>query len=103
MLLAGIETQVEDAVRDIRRLVYGLRPPAIDEYGLLRAIQQYATQLSVVAAATGTGRRRRLPRRAARGGRGGGLPDRDGGDDERVAASGARPVRSDFCGRYAHA
>ncbi|HEY1484640.1 MAG TPA: histidine kinase, partial [Micromonosporaceae bacterium] len=49
-LLADIETQVEDAVRDIRRLVYGLRPPAIDEYGLLRAIQQYASQLSVVAA-----------------------------------------------------
>ncbi len=44
-MLATIETQVEDAIRDIRRLVYGLRPPALDEYGLTRALQQYAATL----------------------------------------------------------
>jgi two-component system NarL family sensor kinase len=44
-MLADIETQVEDAVRDIRRLVYGLRPPALDEYGLCRALQQQATKI----------------------------------------------------------
>jgi two-component system NarL family sensor kinase len=44
-MLASIETQVEEAVRDIRRLVYGLRPPALDEYGLSRALQQHAAKI----------------------------------------------------------
>ncbi len=44
-MLSNIETQVEDAVRDIRRLVYGLRPPALDEYGLSRALQHYAAAI----------------------------------------------------------
>ena len=30
---------------DIRRLVYGLRPPALDEFGLARAVQQHANHL----------------------------------------------------------
>ncbi len=58
-LLAAIEGQVEDAVRDIRRLVYGLRPPALDEYGLCRALQHYASRMVVAvtvhAPATGLG------------------------------------------------
>jgi len=52
-MLGGIETQVEEAVRDIRRLVYGLRPPALDEYGLYRAIQQYAANVEGQRAANG--------------------------------------------------
>jgi signal transduction histidine kinase len=44
-MLTGIETQVEEAVRDIRRLVYDLRPPALDQYGLYRALQQYAANV----------------------------------------------------------
>lgn len=44
-LLAGIEGQIEDAVTDIRRLVYGLRPPALDEFGLVRAVQLHATRM----------------------------------------------------------
>jgi signal transduction histidine kinase len=44
-LLASLEAQVEDAVRDIRRLVYGMRPPALDEMGLVRALQQQAQRL----------------------------------------------------------
>jgi signal transduction histidine kinase len=52
-MLGGIEKQVEDAVRDIRRLVYGLRPPALDEYGLYRAIQQYAANVEGQRTAAG--------------------------------------------------
>jgi two-component system NarL family sensor kinase len=44
-LLAGLEKQVEDAVADVRRLVYGLRPPALDEFGLVRALQLHASRL----------------------------------------------------------
>jgi signal transduction histidine kinase len=44
-LLASIENQVEDAVADIRRLVYGLRPPALDEFGLVRALQMHAARV----------------------------------------------------------
>lgn len=32
------------AIADIRRLVYDLRPPALDEFGLQGAIQEYARQ-----------------------------------------------------------
>lgn len=44
-LVAAIETQVEEAIADIRRLVYGLRPPALDEFGLVRALQLHATRI----------------------------------------------------------
>ncbi len=44
-LLGRLEGQVEEAVHDIRRLVYGLRPPALDEVGLVRALQQQAARL----------------------------------------------------------
>jgi signal transduction histidine kinase len=41
-LLRQIERDSAAALEDIRRLVYNLRPPALDELGLLRAIQQDA-------------------------------------------------------------
>ena len=44
-LLETLEAQAEQAVVDIRRVVYGLRPPALDEFGLLRALQLQASQL----------------------------------------------------------
>jgi signal transduction histidine kinase len=44
-LLETLEAQVENAVADVRRVVYGLRPPALDEFGLLRALQLHASQL----------------------------------------------------------
>jgi len=44
-LLDTLEAQVEQAVGDVRRVVYGLRPPALDEFGLLRALQLQASQL----------------------------------------------------------
>jgi len=44
-MLAGLEAQVEEAIADIRRLVYGLRPPALDEFGLVRALQLHAARI----------------------------------------------------------
>jgi signal transduction histidine kinase len=48
-LLDTLEAQVEQAVADIRRVVYGLRPPALDEFGLLRALQLQASQLGTTS------------------------------------------------------
>lgn len=39
-LLAGIVTEAQTAITDIRRLIYGLRPPALDELGLVKALRQ---------------------------------------------------------------
>ena len=43
--LQNLAEQVEESVRDVRRLVYGLRPPALDKFGLSRAIQREAGRL----------------------------------------------------------
>jgi signal transduction histidine kinase len=39
-LLADLKAQTQEAVSDIRRLAYGLRPPALDDLGLVPAIRQ---------------------------------------------------------------
>ena len=44
-MLDALEHQVQDAVADIRRLVYGLRPPTLDEFGLVRAVQLHASRM----------------------------------------------------------
>ncbi len=41
-----LETSIRDAVGGIRRLVYDLRPPVLDEWGLLAAIRDRANQYS---------------------------------------------------------
>ncbi len=41
-LLAHLEDQAQEAVANVRRLVYGLRPPALDDLGLASAIRQQA-------------------------------------------------------------
>ncbi len=41
-LLIELKAQTQTAIADIRRLVYNLRPPALDELGLLSAVQVYA-------------------------------------------------------------
>ena len=41
-LLEEITTQAQEAVTDVRRLVYGLRPPALDDLGLLGALRAQA-------------------------------------------------------------
>ena len=43
-LLADATTHAQEAITDIRRLVYGLRPPALDDLGLLAALQEQLTQ-----------------------------------------------------------
>ena len=43
-LLAELAAQVQDAIADIRRLVYALRPPALDELGLVSALREQAAQ-----------------------------------------------------------
>lgn len=43
LLESSIE-QAQSALADIRRLVYGLRPPALDEFGLVGALEQAAQQ-----------------------------------------------------------
>lgn len=45
-LLRQIEQDNATALEDIRRLVYNLRPPALDELGLLRALQQDVPRLA---------------------------------------------------------
>lgn len=41
-LLEELDDQIVAAVADIRRLVYGLRPPALDDLGLLEALREQA-------------------------------------------------------------
>lgn len=44
-VLESIGDQMQATIADIRRLVYELRPPALDQLGLATALQQYAAQL----------------------------------------------------------
>jgi signal transduction histidine kinase len=44
-LLVALRADAADAVKAIRRLVYGMRPPALDELGLERALRQQALTL----------------------------------------------------------
>lgn len=43
-LLADIAARTESAVTDVRRLVYSLRPPALDDVGLAAALQELGYQ-----------------------------------------------------------
>lgn len=47
-LLGEFKTQTQEAIADVRRLVYGLRPPALDQLGLVGALRERATALSSV-------------------------------------------------------
>jgi signal transduction histidine kinase len=55
-LLADLKAQTQEAVSDVRRLVHGLRPPALDDLGLVSAIRQQASKHGHLAgdAAVGT-------------------------------------------------
>jgi signal transduction histidine kinase len=44
-LLAELRRQTGSVIDEIRRVAYGLRPPALDELGLLAALRQQITQL----------------------------------------------------------
>jgi signal transduction histidine kinase len=41
-LLQQLQDQTQDSVGEVRRLVYGLRPPALDDLGLVAAVRQQA-------------------------------------------------------------
>ena len=44
-LIASSRADLRDAVVEVRRLAHGLRPPALDDLGLLAAVEQQADQL----------------------------------------------------------
>jgi signal transduction histidine kinase len=47
-LLSDLSARAQSAVDDIRRLVYALRPPALDDLGLVDALRQHAAQYAPV-------------------------------------------------------
>ncbi len=50
-LLDQVKAQAQVAIGDVRRLVYDLRPPALDQLGLVGALQQQATQITTAGLA----------------------------------------------------
>jgi signal transduction histidine kinase len=52
-LLVQLGAEIESAVGDIKRLVYNLRPPALDELGLIGAIRAGAAQYSAGTGSSG--------------------------------------------------
>jgi signal transduction histidine kinase len=40
-MMAELKTQMQEALADIRRIAYDLRPPALDELGLVGALKAY--------------------------------------------------------------
>jgi two-component system, NarL family, sensor kinase len=46
-LLARLKLEVQDAIGDIRRIAYDLRPPTLDELGLVAAVREQAARLGV--------------------------------------------------------
>jgi two-component system, NarL family, sensor kinase len=46
-LLAGMRADTTAAIADIRRLVYGLRPPALDDLGLIGSLREQSVRLAV--------------------------------------------------------
>ena len=91
-LLGSLREGLQTAVADVRALVYALRPPALDELGLVPALHEQAARLH--AAATVRGSRSTDPTSCRPAGRGGGrhLPDRGRGDDQRRPPLGRRHV-----------
>jgi signal transduction histidine kinase len=45
-MIRALQEQVTETVAEIRRLVYALRPPVLDEFGLLSAIREHTAQYS---------------------------------------------------------
>jgi signal transduction histidine kinase len=52
-LLDQLETDIEDTLTEVRRLVYNLRPPALDQLGLIGAIGAYAAECERLEAIQG--------------------------------------------------
>lgn len=49
-IVSQLGEEVQETITDIRRLVYELRPPALDEFGLVPALSEQATRLSASGA-----------------------------------------------------
>lgn len=45
-LMTDLSARMQETVADIRQLVYALRPPALDDLGLVAALSEWAVQLS---------------------------------------------------------
>jgi two-component system NarL family sensor kinase len=45
-ILGELRSETQDAISDVRRVVYELRPPALDELGLVGALREQAARLS---------------------------------------------------------
>ncbi len=61
--LARIEQRTEETIAEMRRLIYGLRPPALDDLGLIPSIYQQAQNQGMVELSTGTETDERLEHR----------------------------------------
>ncbi len=48
-LLQELKTQMQSSIADIRRLVYNLRPPILDEWGLVAALREQVAQYQLNA------------------------------------------------------
>ena len=98
-LLGEIDTEVKAGLGGIRRLVEGLRPPALDELGLIGALRSRAASLAGELDVVG---RRRGPGRSAGGGGDGGVPHRRRGHDQRRPAQCRRTVLARWLGGGRH-
>lgn len=52
-MLSAAESWTKDAIGEVRRVVYGLRPPVLDQFGLVRALQEQASALAAEQASGG--------------------------------------------------
>jgi signal transduction histidine kinase len=52
-LLGRLKTETQRAVADVRRIVYGLRPPTLDEFGLVGSLREEVGRLQYEAPALG--------------------------------------------------
>jgi signal transduction histidine kinase len=52
--LARLEQRTEETIAEMRRLIYGLRPPALDDLGLIPSIRQQAQSQGMVDLSVGT-------------------------------------------------
>jgi len=60
-LLLELKADAQDAITDIRRLVYGLRPPALDDLGLLGTLRESAAQYGAKGLNVSVGGPEKLP------------------------------------------
>ncbi len=101
-LLDQLSDQAREEIAEVRRLVDGLRPPALDQLGLVSALRQRADEhnLAVRSHRGSTGMTwsvgsRRRDRAAARGGGGRGVPDRGRGGEQRRPPQRRRVLHGD--------